>query len=255
MKKITTLIIILLFSVIKSVSADEVLIKVANIDGRVLENYRGIGLNIFSRNDTFSKYLGRALGSGVVPENSGLVGRKYIDKSSLIDCELNEASPDIAGALPLKAMISGRQNSVAVSAWKKYILHFPLSGSYREGVFEIKPARNIDKSAKVSCVAVKNNRGIIESWRITDMIDSNVYSEKVALRMDRALFMQKLWGQGGADWLLNLLPPSETVSAIVLEQNGPNELGGTSDSILLFVRPGNGDMGVTHISMVIGWRR
>ena len=255
MKKITILIIVALFAVLKPVSADEVLMEVANVDVQVLENYRGIGLNIFSRNDTYSKYLGRALDSGIVSENSGMIGRKYIDKSSLVDCELNEAFPDIAGSLPFKAIISGMQDPDAGSAWKKYILSFPSSGNYREGVFEIKPAGNIDRSARVSSVAVKNDRGIFELWRISDMIGVNVYSEKIVLRMDRAFFMQKLWGKDGVEWLINLLPPNETVAAIVLEQSVPNEFGRVYDTVLLCVRSGNEDMGVSHISMVIGWSR
>lgn len=255
MKKITILIIIVFFSVLDPVYADEVLIKLANVDSQALENYRGIGLNIFSRSETFSKHLGRALGSGIVSENSGMISRNYIVKSSLVDCELNEVSPDVAVSLPFKALISGRKEPGAGSAWKKYILNFPLSSKYREGAFEIKAANNKDNSAKVSCVAVINNRGIFESWRISDRVDSNVYSENIVLRMNRAFFMQKLWGKDGFEWMMKLLPPNETVAAIVLEQSAQNEFGGTADTVLLFVRPGKGDAGVTNISMVIGWSR
>jgi hypothetical protein len=255
MKKIPVLIILVLFSLLKPLAAAEVLIKIANVDGQILENYRGIGLNIFSRNETFSKRLGRALGSGIVAENSGVSGRKYIYEGSLVDRELNELSLDITGRLPLKAMISGRKNTVTGSAWKKYILNFPSASSYREGIFEIKAANNTYNSGKVSCVAVKNNRGIFESWSISDLTNSNVYSENIALRMERSFFMQKLLGKGGFDWMMNLFPPDKTVAAIVLEQNAQNELDAYSDTVLLFVRPRNGGMSVTDISVVIGWSR
>jgi len=255
MKKIAILIILVLFSVSKPLYAAEVLIKIANVDGQILEKYRGIGLNIFSRNETFSKRLGRALGSGIVAENSGVSGRKYIYKSSLVDCELNESSPDITGRLPFKAMISGRKNPVTGSAWKKYILNFPSSSSYREGIFEIKAANNTYNRGKVSCVAVKNNRGIFESWRISDQINLNVYSRNIVLRMKRSFFMQRLLNKGGFDWMMSLLPSDETVAAIVLEQNAQNELDANSETVLLFVRPGNGGMSVTDISIVIGWSR
>lgn len=255
MKKTLILIIVVLFAVLKPVYADEVLINIANVDGQVLENYRGIGLNIFSRSKAFSKHLGRVLGSGIVSENSSMIGKKYIYKNSLVERELNEASPDIAGSLPFKAMISGRKDLVAGSAWKKYILNFPSSSNYKEGVFEIKAANVIDSSARVSCVAVKNKRGVFESWRIFDLTDSNVYSENIVLRMNRTFFMQKLWGKDGLNWMMNLLPTNETIAAVVLEQNLQNEINGDSDTVLLFVRPGYGDMGVTNISMVIGWGR
>jgi hypothetical protein len=190
-----------------------------------------------------------------VAENSGVSGRKYIYKSSLVDCELNESSPDITGRLPFKAMISGRKNPVTGSAWKKYILNFPSSSSYREGIFEIKAANNTYNRGKVSCVAVKNNRGIFESWRISDQINSNVYSRNIVLRMKRSFFMQRLLNKGGFDWMMSLLPSDETVAAIVLEQNAQNELDANSETVLLFVRPGNGGMSVTDISIVIGWSR
>ena len=258
MKKIAILIILVLFSVLKPLYAAEILIKIANVDGQILEKYSGIGLNIFSRNETFSKRLGRALGSGIVAENSGVSGRKYIYKSSLVDCELNESSLDITGVLPFKAMISGRKNPVTGSAWKKYILNFPSSSSYREGIFEIKAANNTYNRGKVSCVAVKNNRGIFESWRISDLTNSNVYSENTVLRMERSFFTQKLLNKGGFDWMMNLLPPDETVAAIVLEQNAQNELAAYSDTVLLLVRPRNnrnGSTSVTDISIVLGWNR
>ena len=76
MKKTPILIILVLFTLLRPLAAAEVLIKIANVDGNILENYRGIGLNIFSINETFSKRLGRALDSGIVAENSGLKGSK-----------------------------------------------------------------------------------------------------------------------------------------------------------------------------------
>jgi hypothetical protein len=258
MKKTPVIIILVLFSLLKPLYAAEVLIKIANVDGQILEKYRGIGLNIFSRNETFSKRLGRALSSGVVAENSGVSGRKYIYKSSLIDRELNEVSTDITGRLPFKAVISGRKNPVTGSAWKKYILNFPSSSNYREGIFEIKAANNTYNSGKVSSIAVENNRGVFESWRITDLTNSTVYSENIVLRMKRSFFMQKLLNKSGVDWLMNLLPPDETVAAIVLEQNTQSELDAYSDTVLLFVRPKNnrnGSTSVTDISIVIGWSR
>ena len=256
MKKTPILIILVLFSLLKPLAANEVLIKIANVDGHILENYRGIGLNIFSRNETFSKRLGRALDSGIVAENSGLNGSKYIYKSSLVDCELNEVSLDITGRLPFKAMISGRKNPDTGSAWKKYILNFPSSSSYREGIFEIKAANNTYNSGKISSFAVKNNRGIFESWRISDLTASTVYSRNIVLRMKRSFFRQKLLNKGGFDWMMNLLPPDKTVAAIVLEQNAQNELDAHSDTVLLFVRSKNnrnGSTNVTDISIVIGW--
>ena len=258
MKKTPILIILLLFSLLKPLAADEVLIKIANVEGHILENYRGIGLNIFSRNETFSKRLGRALDSGIVSENTGLNGSKYIYKSSLVDRELNEVSSDITERLPFKAMISGRKNPDTGSAWKKYILNFPSSSKYREGIFEIKAANNTYNSGKVSSIAVKNNRGVFESWRITDLTASTVYSKNIVLRMKRSFFMQKLFSKGGFDWMMNLLPPNENLAAIVLEQNAQNELDAYSDTVLLFVRPKsnrNGSTIVTDISIVIGWSR
>ncbi len=254
MKKTAVLIILVLFSLLNPLYAAEVLIKIANVDGQILENYQGIGLNIFSRNKTFSKRLGRALGSGIVTESSDVSDGKYIYKSSLVDRELNEMSPDMAG-LPFKAMISGRKDSVKGSAWKKYILNFPSSSRYREGVFEIKAANNIYNRGKVSCFAVKNKRGSFQSGRISDLTDSNVYSGNIVLRMKRSFFIQKLRGKGGLDWMMSLLPPNETLAAIVLEQKTQNEFAAYSDTLLLFVRPKNGGMSLTDISIVIGWDR
>ena len=163
---------------------------------------------------------------------------------------------DITGHLPFKAMISGRKNPDTGSAWKKYILNFPSPSKYREGIFEIKAANNTYNRGKVSSVAVKNNRGVFESWRIMDLMKSTVYSENIVLRMKRSFFMQKLLNNSGVDWMMNLLPPDKTVAAIVLEQNAQNELDAYSDTVLLFVRSKNnrnGRTNVTDISIVIGW--
>jgi hypothetical protein len=73
--------------------------------------------------------------------------------------------------------------------------------------------------------------------------------------MKRSFFMQRLLNKGGFDWMMSLLPSDETVAAIVLEQNAQNELDANSETVLLFVRPGNGGMSVTDISIVIGWSR
>ena len=253
-----TVFIIMLFALLKPAYADEAIVRVANMDNRVLETYLGSGFNIFSRNEIFSGYLGQALTSGIVDKYSGLKGKRYISKTALVKRELQEAAQDIKSLLPFKARVSGKKRPGTGSAWEKYILNFPANNSCREGIFEITADNNTYTRDKVSCIAVKNDQGAFVMWRLGDMFSSDTDPANRALRMKRDVFLQQLWRKTGFEWLMSLIPENETIAVIVLEQSSQNGSYNSADSVFLIVRPeneGGTDRRLTDISIVIGWDR
>ncbi len=251
-----TVFTLMLFAVLKPAFAEEAIIRVANIDNRVLETYLGAGFNIFSRNETFSGNLAQVLGSGIVADDSGLKGKRYIQKSALVRRELKNAANDIKIILPFRAKVSGKKNSEKGSAWEKYILNFPGDNSYREGIFEITADNNTFTSDRVSRIAVKNDQGFFVLWRIEDMLSSDFGSSNRVIRMKRDVFLQRLWKKGGFEWLMSLIPENGTLAAVILEQNSQVGSYPSADSVFLIVRPENKeatDRSLTDISIIVGW--
>jgi len=254
LKKITFFVPILVLFAVQPLPAEEIMVRLANLDARVLAPYRETGFNIFSRSMVYSSGLAQALASGVVADNSHS-GKRAIPEAALKRQALWEVSPDIASLLPFKARIAGKKARSGRTAWQKYILSFPQKSRYGQGLFEIMPDNSTFAAEKVSQVAVKNAAGRFEVWPMADDFFSDRDSGKRVLRMKRTAFLQRLWRKNGLQWLLGLVPEDRALAVIVLENSGDPQNNRFSDSVLLLVDPRTPPKGsgATDMSLVIGW--
>lgn len=255
LKKTALFILIFLFTAVCPLQAEEILVRLANLDSQALQSYQRTGFNLFTREVTYTADLERALDAGVI-EKDRFPGKNDISENMLKPFALSAVSGDIQSLVPFQARVSGRKARSGRSAWQKYILNFPKKLRYDQALFEVMTDNSTFAAEKVSHIAVKDQAGRFVSWEIIDDPFSDRVGSQRVLRMKRTAFLQKLWQKSGLDWLIGLMPPNEILTVIILDNSGRPGIDRFSDSVLLFINPVQmppGGSGLTDMSIVIGW--
>ncbi len=230
------------------VRAGDVMIKIANITDRFMNKYSRTEGNFLKQGEVFFDGLEQILNvKGVILRDEGDLNRGFV-----LNKNLKEARSEIKNMFPFKCKLTGRQMPSDNSGWDKLIICSMREDSM--GYFILEVGEGASRYKAVSEIAVKNEGGRLERWRISEGFPKG--EEKTVYRVAQEYFMHQMRQGNFVKWFQNIVSKRNGIGMLIVEKN--DEQDEESDAVLVWVnledvlKNGNG---LSEAVIVVGWQR
>jgi len=237
-----------LLSLLTPARGGELMLRLACVGNQVMDQYRIKTGGFFSRHAVYPGLL-EALhgGSGALEDGSAGTG-EYIPGHAVLDKLLGDADQEIQDLLPFGGRIIGRQEGNGGSGWKKVIV---ASGSPPDppGCLVMIGGQYASGHDRISHIAVKNQEGILEEWKIRHGAPDKS-RQRTVWRLTRNVFLQQLQKENPQVFTERILSGNQRFALIIIENDY------AEDSVLLLLgldSRSSGTKKFPELSIVVGW--